>query len=196
MASGFSDRGFLILAVNNGEPLATVQTYQNQYANLLFLVDPNSSAFNLYKKPGGSIPLNYLIDHDMQQTINYSMEGFNLFLFQSRVIALLSDVGLLLAADSSAYQPGTMLGFDLDYKNWKSSQNVFFRLIDVKLPSGSYFSLYPPVQITLGPNEIRNVRYDFPLPALAPLGNYVLRVRAGQPGDLWNADFCMFEIIP
>ncbi len=196
MASGYSERGLLVLGVNNGEPLSIVKAFQIQYPNVLFLRDPQSSVFDLYKKPGASIPLNYLIDHDVLQTIDYSMEGFNLFLIQSRMMALLSDIGLILTTDSTTFQPGTLLGFDLDCKNWTASPSVFFRIIDVKLSSSFYYQLYPPLQMTLGPNEIRNVRFDFPLPMQAPLGDFTLRVRAGLPGDLWNADFSRFEIVP
>ena len=113
LAGSLAERGFVVLGINLYEDKNTVLSFQNQYPDILFLRDTNGTVFNTYMKNGG-IPLNYLIDHDVQQTIDYSMEGYNQFLFQSRIMSLLSDVSVNLSPDSSTYQRGGLLGFDVN----------------------------------------------------------------------------------
>ena len=195
LAGSLAERGFVVLGINLYEDKNTVLSFQNQYPDILFLRDTNGAVFNTYMKNGG-IPLNYLIDHDVHQTIDYSMEGYNQFLFQSRIMSLLSDVSVNLFPDSSTYHRGGLLGFDVKIENWQKDSRTFYSLVDVRLPQGVYYPLYPPVPQTLAGNASRTVRIDYSLPQVAPLGDYLLRTRIGLPGDLWMTDTFSFEVVP
>jgi hypothetical protein len=163
------------------------------YPNLLVLKDTSGSVYNMYRQ-NGYIPLNYLIDHDMQQTVSFWMEGYSSF--QSRIENLISDVSLNLTPDAATYQRGTNLGFDIDYKNYSPAPRTCYTITDVELPSSAYYVLLSPSTLSIGGNQSKNVRIDFPVPGGVALGTYRMRTRIGFPGDLWNADFFEFDIIP
>ena len=195
LAATYRERGLVVIAVNIYESASIVRNYQNQNPNILFLLDTNGSVWNKYYQ-NGYIPLNYTIGHDLSQSVDYWMEGYSGSTIQSRLNNLYSDVSLIMTPDSATYHQGGTLGFDIDMKNYSPAPRTFYALVDVELPSSSYFALFPPVSLTLGGNQTKHVRINYPLPPAVPLGNYVMRARIGWPADLWNADTFDFEIVP
>ena len=195
IARDYRERGVSVLAMNYMESLSTVQTYQNMYPDLLMLRDTTGSAYSTYRQ-NGYIPLNYVIDHDMQQTIDYWMEGYNHSTILNRITNLLSDVTAKVQLDAPSFPRGTNLGFDVVVTNWIPANRTVYMMVDIELPSGGYFAL-GTTQLNLSASEVRIIPYDMTIPLTAPLGDFTVRARLGMPPmDLWNADYGDFEITP
>lgn len=185
----------MVIGLNYGESTGTVQHYQNLYPNILMLCDYSGSVYSRYRQ-NGYIPLNYVIDHDLDQTIDYWMEGYNHATITNHMNALLPDVSLILDPDSYTYTRGGTLGFDITVYNWTGSNQSVYMLIDVEMPGGSYYDV-STTPVNLSPNETRVIAQDLNIPMSAPVGDYRMRARLGTPpADLWNADFFAFEITP
>jgi len=195
LGASLAEEGGLVIGINYKEPLGTVQYYQNLYPNILMLCDYSGGVYSRYRQ-NGYIPLNYVIDHDLDQTIDYWMEGYNHSVITGKMNALLPDVSVVLDPDSYTYNRGGSLGFDATLYNWTGSNQSLYLLIDVELPSGSYYEVSTE-SINLSPNQTKVIAYDLNIPGAAPLGDYRMRVRLGTPpANLWNADFFNFEMVP
>lgn len=187
-----------MLGINLWESAGTVQSYQTTYPHILMLHDVSGSVWDVYKI-GGFIPLNYLLDHDFDQTVDYRSEGYNHGTLSIRIENLLSPVSVDLSLWAPTFQQGTSLDYTVELENHSSSSSSFFAVVDVKLPSGSYFSLYPSAfGLTLSAGEIKTYSPSYPLPVGGPpIGSYDLRVQIGTyPPDLWMTDSESFAIIP
>lgn len=191
-----AERGVVVIGVNYKESLSIVQNYQNMYPGILMLMDPAGAHYSLYRY-NGYIPLNYVIGHDIQQTVDYRMEGYSHGTITSRINALMSDVTVTLVPDSAIFQRGGNLGFDLEYTNWSNSTKNVATLLDVELPSENYRDLETS-QVSLNAGQTIVLRQDLHIPGQAPLGDtYRMRSLLGKaPNDLWNGDSFHFEITP
>lgn len=184
------------MALNYMEGLSTVQTYQNMYPNILMLRDSSGSVYNTYRQ-NGYIPLNYTIDHDLDQTVDFWMEGYNNTTITNRIDNLLADVTVNMDPDASSFQRGTTLGFDVNVTNWINANRTCYMLIDIEMTTGGYYPLGGAQQLTLSPLEVRLIRHDDLIPMIAPLGDYTMRARLGSPPtDLWCADYFDFTVTP
>jgi len=198
LAATYGDRGFVVLGINLWESPSTVQTYQNNYPDILMLHDVSGSVWDVYKI-GGFIPLNYLLDHDFDQTVDYRSEGYSHGTISTRVLNLLSPVSVDLTLASPTIQQGTSLDYTVVLENHTASAQSFFAVVDVKLPSGSFFPLYPSAfSLTLSASEVKTYNPSYPLPGGGPaIGTYDLRVQLGTyPPELWMTDSETFEIVP
>ena len=195
LAADEAERGIVVLALNLEESLGTVQSFQNDNPNILFLMDTDSSVYGAYRQ-NGYIPLNYTIGPDMAQTVDYWGEGFNEAALWASVVGLRSPVSANLTPDFDTYPQGGTLGFDIAVRNWTLLSRELYLVVDAVLPSGGSHRI-GITRLDLGPGEEQLLRRDLPIPGTAALGDYTLRVRLGQPpADLWNADTFDFEITP
>ncbi len=184
-----------MIAPNYKESHSIVQSYQDLYPNILMLEDTDGTAYGLYRYTG-YIPLNYVIDHDLWQTVDYRMEGYNDQVIRSHIDGLLSDVVATITADSETYSPGGNLGFDLHYHNWGAATHSVYTTLDVKLPEGGYLNVETS-ELSLDPGETVTLRQDLTIPGAAPLDSYVMRIRLGlPPNDMWSSDYFDFELVP
>lgn len=184
-----------MLGLNYQESQTIVQNFQNSYPYILMLKDTSGSVYGKYRQ-NGYIPLNYLIDHDLSQSVVYWSEGYSHSTMLNKINATVADVTANLAPDASSYPRGGTLGFDVEVTNWIAANRYVYMLLDIEMPAGNYY----PVQTTplnLTPSEFRIIRKDLPIPMSAPIGSYMLRVRLGMPpADLWNLDTADFNITP
>ncbi len=195
IAADYADQGVVVLGINYRESQTIVQNYQNNYPNILMLKDTYGTVYNLYRQ-NGYIPLNYVLDHDLRQTVDYWMEGYSHATIVNRINNLLSDVTLMLVPDAESFSQGGTVGFDLNFTNWNTTDSKSFLVaLDVKLPSGGYLFL-DKLPVQLDPGEELTLRQDIPVPGNAPLNTYMMRARLGLKGDLWNGDSFHFEIVP
>jgi len=185
----------VVLGINLWEAQGTVQNYQNQYPNILMLMDPGT-VWAVYKQ-GGYIPLNYVIDHNLNQTIDYWSEGYTHSTIESHIVNLLSDVSVDAQMDAYTYHKGAYLGFDLVLTNWAAVNRTVYMLIDIEMPNSSYYAVGGATAVSLSAGQVRTIRKNLPIPTTAPTGDYMLRVRLGlPPADLWFAEYADFEIVP
>ena len=196
IAQDYAAKGVKGLGLNYMESLSTVQTYQNWYPNILMLRDSSGSVYSSYRQ-NGYIPLNYVIDHDMDQTVRYWMEGYNNTTIKNQIENNLADVTANMDPAATSFQRGTQCVFDIEVTNWMNSNRTVYMLLDVELPSGGYRSLGPTQQLNLTALQVMLDPHAHNIPMAAPLGSYRMRVRLGMPpADLWNADYFDFEVTP
>ncbi len=194
IAADYADRGVVVLGVNYKESHATVQSMQEQYPDILMLEDPKGDAYALYRW-NGYIPLNYVLDHDVQQTVDYRMEGYDDSVIRGRIEALLAAVTVKLIPDGGSFQPGGNLGFDLEFHNWGGESESVAWDLTALLPGGSDLPVDAAL-LDLAPGQTWTLRQDLAIPGAAPLERYKMRCRVGQqPYDLWNMDYFDFELV-
>jgi len=196
-ASTYGDRGLVVLGINLWQSQSIVQQYQNQNPNILMLKD-SGSVWNTWYI-GGYIPLNYIVGHDLDQTVEYRAEGFNSSAILNKIKSLLSDVSVVLTLDSPTFQQGSSIGFSVELENHATTSQSFFAIIDVETTTGSYYQLYPTFPLTLNVGVNPTYPLTYPLPTGVPaLGNYTMRVRLGigPPAELWMTDSEPSEIVP
>jgi len=109
-------------------------------------------------------------------------------------------VTVSLEPDAYEVPRGGTLGYTVTVENLSSSAQSFYGLIDAWLPNGSPYSGNPllgPVPVTLAPGGSRSEYLTRTVPAIAPLGEYLLRVKVGNPpADLLDQDFFHFRVVP
>jgi hypothetical protein len=195
IAADYADRGVVVLGVNYKESHAIVQAKQDQYPEILMLEDPKGDAYALYRW-NGYIPLNYVLDHDIRQTVDYRMEGYSDTTIRARIEALLAAVSVNLAPDAESFHPGGPLGFDLVFHNWGDRTESVAWDLTALLPGGDTLPVEAAL-LDLAPGESLTLRRDLQVPGMAPLDLYKMRCRVGQqPSDLWNMDYFDFELLP
>jgi hypothetical protein len=185
----------VVLGINLWQSQSIVVDYQNRYPSILMLKD-SGSVWNNYRI-NGYIPLNYLLDHDLDQTVDYRMEGYSHSTFTSRILSLMSDVSVALTPSSSTYQRGGKLTYDVTFQNWATASRMFYVLMEADLPNGNTARLGSPSKVTLNASQILTVPKSHNIPTTVPLGFYTYRMQIGlPPADLWFQETFEFEIVP
>ncbi|KPK70276.1 hypothetical protein AMJ82_03445, partial [candidate division TA06 bacterium SM23_40] len=109
-------------------------------------------------------------------------------------------VTVMVEPDAYEVPRGGTLGYTATVQNLSSSAQSFYGLIEAWLPNGSPYSGNPlvgPRPVTLAPGGSQSVHLEHPVPAVAPLGEYLLRVKVGNPpADLLDQDFFHFRVVP
>lgn len=185
----------MVLGINLWQSQSIVLQYQNMYPEILMLKD-SGNVWNTWKI-GGYIPLNYLINHDMDMTVDYRMEGFSQSTFSTRIQNALSDVSVELTPASYTYQQNGSLVYDITLHNWVAGVRNFYILLEADTPNGQTVRLAPPKSLTLNPSQILTIPMTHAIPGSAPLGVYTYRAQIGLPPNvLWFRETFEFEIVP
>lgn len=197
IASTYADRGVVVMGINYKESLGIVQNYQNMYPNILMLRDTSGSVYNQYRQ-NGYIPLNYVIDHDLSQTVLFWMEGYSHSTIQNKIINALSDVSVNLTPFSTQIPLGTQLQFDITVENHITGAGRFcYMLLQAETPSGGSVQVGNVTTLNLAPAEVRVINKNLTIPVTAPLGTYRMKALLGMPpSSLWTMDFFDFDIVP
>jgi hypothetical protein len=181
----------VVIAVNLFESKSLVQNYQNLYPNILMLRG-TSAVWNQYKI-NNAIPTNYVIGHELNQIVDFRMEGYSHTLITNRLKDLVSDVNIIMTSGQPSYQVGTPLDLNIEFKNWSSSTQDFYAIFQVGV-LGTYYTMIPLTNIVVAPTS----SYHFPLTNTVPLNTppeiYTLRVIIGVTGDLWYIEKMDVEI--
>lgn len=168
--------------MNLWQSQSIIQQYQNMYPDVLMLRD-SGSVWNQYRK-NGYIPLNYVIGHELNQLVDYSMEGYNHTIITNRLKALVSDVSVNLTSGQTSYQIGTPLDLNMEFKNWSTVTQDCYAIIQVGY-ANKYYSLFPLTHLVVAPSSSENIPITSTVPLSTPPETYTLRVILGVTGDLW-----------
>lgn len=193
LAGSFGARGFVVLAINLGQSISICQTYQNNYPNILVLRDTNYAVWTTYNI-NNYIPCNYLLDHDLDQTVDYRGTGYNHSTYSNRMQNLLSPVSVALTPYNTQVQAGGVLTLDLVRQNWTAQTQTYWIKLAMDAPVGN---MYKPRQLSQGGNTTRTKNLNYTVPYGTPIGYYEVRCLIGlPPGDLWYKEWYDVEVIP
>lgn len=195
MAATYKDRGLVVLGLNILQTGQTTQTYQNYYPNILMLKDPYGIVWDVYKT-SGSIPLNYIIGHNVQQKVKYRKVGWDETAVENKINNLFSPVSLELIPYNTTLNPGDTLTFDLYRKNWTPDTQTYKIKIDFLLPAGGRQNLWPVRTLSMPGDQVHTKNLNYTMSSSAPLGSYRCRCLIGYPGQLWYMDWFPLEVIP
>jgi len=186
--------GIKIIAINLQESLEIVQGYQDSYPAILFLMD-NGTVWDDYLQ-NNYIPLNYVLNHDLAQTVEYWEEGYYEDQVLDTINAVRSRLVATLAPGADTYALGEMLGYDVAVTSWTLMPIEAYVVVDAILPTGVTKRLgMAYLHFTLG--ETKAFPREHLIPMNVPVGDYRVRVQVGMPpDDLWSADFFEFTVTP
>ena len=194
IATEFAAKGVKVITLNYQENLSIVQSYQESYPNILFLLD-DGSIYSLYAQ-NNYIPLNYVLNHDYAQTVEFWEEGYT----ESQVLATINAVRSKLVATlipgDDTYALGEMLTYDIQVQSWTLMPTAAYVVVEAILPNGTTRRLgMANLHFTLG--ETKVIPRQHLIPMSVPTGDYKIRVQVGlPPGDLWSADWFEFTATP
>jgi hypothetical protein len=194
IAVDYQEKGIQIIALNYQESVGIVQGYQNTYPEILFLLD-DSSIYSLYAQ-NNYIPLNYVLNHDFDQTVEYWEEGFDEDAVLGTVNDVRSDLVATLYPEADSYAPGETIGYNLKLKSWTLMPVGAYVVLDAVFPSGNTQRLKMAyLNFTLSEEKMFGLQQVIPMDV--PSGDFKIRVQVGMPpGDLWSADYFDFTITP
>lgn len=194
IATDYAAKGIRIIALNYQESLSIVQGYQDTYPDILFLLD-DGSIYSLYAQ-NYYIPLNYVLNHDFDQTVEFWEEGYNEQQVLDTINAVRSKLVATLVPGDSTYALGETLTYDINVKSWTLMPIAAYVVVDAILPTGTTRRLgMAYLHFTLG--ETKVIPRAHLIPMNVPTGDYRIRVQVGMPpGDLWSADYFEFTATP
>jgi hypothetical protein len=117
-------------------------------------------------------------------------------------LLIVGQPAVTVSIEGDAYEVprGGTLGYTVTVKNLSSSSVSFYGLVDAWLPNGNPFGGNPlvgPQGVTLGPGATQTVHLGRTVPGMAPLGEYLVRVKVGNPpADLLDQDYFHFRVVP
>lgn len=194
IAAEFAAKGIRIITLNYQESLSIVQNYQNSYPDMLFLLD-DGSIYSLYAQ-NNYIPLNYVLNHDFDQTVEYWKEGFNEDEILDTIDAVRSRLVVTLSPGGDSFGPGDTIGYDVAVKSWTLMPIEAYVVVEAIFPGGESLSLGRAyLHFTLG--ETKTFQRQHVIPLDAPEGDYSIQALVGlPPADLWSADGFEFSVVP
>ncbi len=194
IATDYAAKGIQIIALNYQESLSIVQGYQDTYPDILFLLD-DGSIYAQYAQ-NNYIPLNYVLNHDMVQTVEYWEEGYNEGQVLDTINAVRSKLVATLVQGDDTYALGETLSYDVHVQSWTLMPTAAYVVVDAILPTGTTRRLgVAYLHFTLG--ETKVIPREHVIPMNVPTGNYRIRVQVGLPtNDLWSADYFEFTATP
>ncbi len=194
IATDYAAKGIQIIALNYQESLGIVQGYQDTYPDILFLLD-DGSIYSLYAQ-NNYIPLNYVLNHDYAQTVEFWEEGYT----ESQVLATINAVRSKLVAtilpQADSYALGETISYDVKVKSWTLMPIAAYVVVEAVFPAGNTRRLAMAyLDFTLSEEKMFNKEHVIPMDV--PTGDYKIRVQVGlPPDDLWSADYFDFAIAP
>ena len=194
ISTDYAGKGIQIIALNYGENLSIVQGYQDTYPDILFLLD-DGSIYTEYIQ-NNYIPLNYVLNHDYAQTVEYWEEGYT----ESLVLGTINDIRSPLVAtlhpQADTYALGETIGYEVKVKSWSLMPQQAYVVVDAVLPAGNTRRLRT-AYLSFTFSEEKTFGLQHVIPMDVPTGDFKIRVTVGlPPDDLWSADTFDFTISP
>lgn|GEM_PF-1355705 len=194
IAIEFEAKGIEVIAINLQEDLSVVQSYQESYPGILFLVD-NGTVWDDYYQ-NNYIPLNYVLNHDFAQTVEYWKEGYYEDEIHNTINDVRSRLVVTLQPNGDNFGPGDSISYDVAVKSWTLLPIEAYVVVEAVFPGGGTLSLGRAyLHFNLG--ETKAFQRQHVIPLDAPAGEYTIRARVGlPPDDLWSADGFAFTVTP